>query len=143
VRGRGRARRPRAAALALHDWKKRLERLPEAPDRIRLLAPFDPIVRDRQRALRRFGFDYRFEAFVPPAKRSFGYFTMPILEGDQLVGRADVKNHGARAALEVKRLAWEKGVSATRRRVRMLEEALLRLAALTGARTLEGAHILA
>jgi uncharacterized protein len=131
---------PPVKAFAVHDWNKRLERLPEAPDRLRLLAPFDPIVRDRQRALRRFDFDYRFEAFVPPAKRSFGYFTMPILERDRLVGRADVKNHTARAVLEVKALAWEKGVLATRRRARTLEEGLLRLAALTGARTLEGAR---
>jgi len=115
-------------AFALADWERRLTRLPDAPDRTRLLCPFDPVLRDRARALRRFGFDYRFEAFVPEPKRQFGYFVLPILEGERLVGRLDPKLHRDRGLLEIKGLWWEPGVKATKARVRGLGEALERLA---------------
>ena len=121
-------------AFALADWRARLARLPEPPDRTRLLCPFDPILRDRARALRRFGFDYRFEAFVPEPKRQYGYYVLPILEGARLVGRLDAKTHRDRGLLEVKGLWWEPGVKATRARMRALDEALQRLAGLVGAR---------
>jgi hypothetical protein len=120
-------------AFALADWEARLAKLPEPPPRTRLLCPFDPILRDRTRALRRFGFDYRFEAFVPEPKRQFGYFVLPILEGDRLVGRLDPKLHRDRGLLEIKGLWWETGCQATRARRRGLDEALERLAAFVGA----------
>ena len=120
-------------AFALADWEARLAALPEPPDRTRLLCPFDPILRDRTRALRRFGFDYRFEAFVPEPKRQYGYFVLPILEGDRLVGRLDSKLHRDRGLLEIKGLWWEPGVKATKARKRSLNEALERLAAFVGA----------
>ena len=63
---------------------------------MRLLCPFDPILRDRARCLRRFAFDYRFEAFTPAPKRQYGYYVLPILEGDRLVGRLDPKLHRER-----------------------------------------------
>ena len=81
------------AAWAVPDWESRAAALPQAPPSIRLLAPFDPILRDRKRTQRLFGFDYRFEAFVPEAQRKHGYYVMPILEGDRLVGRFDPKLH--------------------------------------------------
>ena len=56
--------RPRAS-WAVPDWQERAAALPPAPPRVRLLSPFDPILRDRKRTLRLFDFDYRFEAFVP------------------------------------------------------------------------------
>ena len=120
-------------AFALADWEARLAKLPEAPDRTRLLCPFDPILRDRTRALRRFGFDYRFEAFVPEPKRQYGYFVLPILEGDRLVGRLDPKLHRERGLLEIKGLWWEAGIKATKARKRALDEALERMAAFVGA----------
>jgi len=120
-------------AFALADWEARLAKLPEPPERTRLLCPFDPILRDRARALRRFGFDYRFEAFVPEPKRQYGYFVLPILEGDRLVGRLDPKLHRTRGLLEVKGLWWEPGIKATKARKRALEEALERLATFVGA----------
>ena len=115
-------------AFALADWETRLAKLPDPPERTRLLCPFDPILRDRARALRRFGFDYRFESFVPEPKRQHGYFVLPILEGDRLVGRLDPKLHRDRGLLEIKGLWWEPGVKATKARVRGLGEALERLA---------------
>ncbi|HEX4844658.1 MAG TPA: crosslink repair DNA glycosylase YcaQ family protein [Geothrix sp.] len=120
-------------AFALADWEARLAKLPEPPARTRLLCPFDPILRDRARALRRFGFDYRFEAFVPEPKRQYGYFVLPILEGDRLVGRLDPKLHRDRGLLEIKGLWWEPGIKATRARKRGLDEALERLATFVGA----------
>lgn len=120
-------------AFALGDWESRLKKLPEAPDRTRLLCPFDPVLRDRARALRLFGFDYRFEAFVPDGKRAYGYFVLPILEGEKILGRLDPKFHRDRDLLEIKGLWWEPGVKATRARKKALEDALERLASFIGA----------
>lgn len=126
------AEKPRSA-YAVADWEARLKQLPEAPERTRLLCPFDPILRDRARCQRRFGFDYRFEAFVPEPKRVHGYFVLPILEGERLVGRLDPKLHRDQGLLEVKGLWWEPGIKATKARRRALDEALARLAEFVGA----------
>jgi hypothetical protein len=124
--------KPRGA-WALPDWPARAAALPEAPPRIRLLAPFDPILRDRKRTLRLFGFDYRFEAFVPGPQRRHGYYVLPILEGDRLVGRLDPKLHRGEGLLEVKRIWWEPGIKETKGRRAALESALDRLARFVGA----------
>jgi uncharacterized protein len=120
-------------AFALADWEARLAKLPPAPPRIRLLAPFDPVVRDRARCLRRFGFEYRFEAFTPVKKRRYGYYVLPVLEGDRLVGRIDPALHRDEGRLVVQGLWWEPDVRPTRARRRALEDALGRLAGFVGA----------
>lgn len=122
-----------AASYALPDWESRAAALPPAPPRTRLLSPFDPILRDRKRTLRLFGFDYRFEAFVPEEKRLYGYYVLPILEGERLVGRLDPKLHRGEGLLEIKGLWWEPGVKETKGRRAGLEAALDRLAGFVGA----------
>lgn len=54
-----------------------------------LLSPFDRLIHDRERAEETFGFRFRLEIYVPKAKREYGYFVMPILQGDRIVGRLD------------------------------------------------------
>jgi uncharacterized protein len=120
-------------AYAVPDWEARAAALPPAPPRLRLLSPFDPILRDRRRTERLFGFDYRFEAFVPEAQRQHGYYVLPILEGERLVGRLDPKLHRDRGLLEVRALWWEPGVRESKARRAALEAALDRLARLVNA----------
>jgi len=97
------------------------------------LAPFDPLVRDRARLLRLFGFDFRFEAFTPAAKRRYGYYCMPLLEGDRLVGRIDPKFDRENGVLEVRGPWWEPGVRPDRARLYRLESCLGRLSGRIGA----------
>ncbi|HZU86304.1 MAG TPA: crosslink repair DNA glycosylase YcaQ family protein, partial [Anaerolineaceae bacterium] len=75
-----------------------------------LLAPFDPLVWDRQRARQLFGFDYTIECYTPAAKRVYGYFTLPILHRGALVGRVDAKAHRKDKIFEVRALHLEEGV---------------------------------
>lgn len=118
---------------AVADWRERAAAAPTAPRRLRLLSPFDPVLRDRRRTLRLFGFDYRFEAFVPARQRRYGYYVLPILEGERLVGRLDPKLHRGEGLLEVREVWWEPGVPVTKQRRAGLEAAVARLARFTGA----------
>ncbi len=120
-------------AWAFADWRKRAARLPDPPRRMRLLNPFDPVLRDRQRTERLFGFEYRLEAFVPAARRTHGYYVLPILEGDRLVGRLDPKLHRDQERLEVRALWWEPGARPSAARKRALERAVGRFAEQLGA----------
>jgi uncharacterized protein YcaQ len=54
-----------------------------------LLSPFDRLIHDRKRAVELFGFDYQLEMYKPAAKRRWGYFALPLLHGDRLVGKID------------------------------------------------------
>ncbi len=128
---------PPRPTLALPDYAARADALPDAPRRARLLSPFDPVLRDRARAARLFDFDYRFEAFVPQKKRRYGYYVMPILDGERLVGRIDSKYEREESALRVNAVWWEPGVRATKAQKRRLLEALERSAALCGAKRVD------
>ncbi len=124
-------------AYAVPDWERRLARSPAPPARTRLLSPFDPVLRDRARCRRLFGFDYRFEAFVPEPARRHGYYVLPALEGDRLVGRVDPKLRRDEGVLHVRRVFWEPHARPTRARLKGLREAAERLARFLGAERVE------
>ena len=93
-------------------------------DRVTLLSPFDRLVHDRDRAEALFGFRYRLEMYVPQAKREYGYYVLPLLVGDRLVGRVEPRFDRKTRKLELLG-AW----GDTSR----LDEALDELAAFLGA----------
>jgi len=119
--------------FALEDGPARTSVNPPPPI-LRVLSPFDPMIRDRIRAKRLFGFDYRIEVFVPAPKRQYGYYVFPLLEGDRFVGRIDMKHsrHDGNA-LRVTGLWPEPGIRFGTARLRALEAALERTRRLCGA----------
>ncbi|QPB20502.1 winged helix-turn-helix domain-containing protein [Rhizobium sp. 007] len=117
---------------AFADFLSTLDGYLEAPARIRVLSPFDPTIRDRNRTERLFGFFYRIEVFVPEPKREYGYYVFPLLEGDKLIGRIDMKADRKQGTLDVKRLWLEPGVKASAGRMERLRAELERVAKFAG-----------
>lgn len=101
VRGWERGGRPLPA------WRHRASVLPRRIDAAAILTPFDPVVWFRDRALRAFDLDYRIEIYVPAAKRRFGYYSLPVLVGDRIVARVDLKSDRASSTLRVQSAWWE------------------------------------
>jgi len=119
--------------LALADQVDALRAAPAAPPRLRLLNPFDPLIHDRTRTKRIFGFDYRIEIWVPPEKRKYGYYVLPILEGERFTGRIDVKIDRRARRLDVIRVFREAKIDGTKARLAALTRELERLARFVGA----------
>ena len=105
--------------------------------RLRIINPFDPVARDRDRLLRLFDVHYRIEIFVPPAKRKWGYYVYLLLEGDRFVGRIELKSDRKKGALEVKKLWAENRVTWTSARADKLDAELGRLALLVDAQSVD------
>lgn len=105
---------------------------PVPPNRLRVLSPFDPMLRDRNRTERLFGFHYRIEVFVPEARRRYGYYVFPVLERDRLIGRLDARARRSEGALHVAAFWPEPGVTTPKQRLEKLEAELARLARLAG-----------
>ena len=104
------------------------ERELKPPPRLRVISPFDPVIRDRKRLKRLFNFDYRIEVFVPEAQRQYGYYVFPLLEGDRFVGRIDMKRDTKSRTLNVTGLWWEPRVKASKQRIAKLDAELARIA---------------
>lgn len=89
----------------------RAARIPRRVEAVALLSPFDPIVWERERTLRMFGFHYRIEIYTPAPKRVYGYYTLPLLVDEALVGRIDLKTDRQARVLRVQAAWREPGVS--------------------------------
>jgi uncharacterized protein YcaQ len=106
--------------------------VPEPPDRLRILSPFDPALRDRNRAERLFGFRYRIEIFVPEEKRQYGYYVFPVMEGSRVIGRLDARAKRADGVLSVAAFWPEPGIRMGKGRLARLDAELGRLARFSG-----------
>jgi uncharacterized protein YcaQ len=106
--------------------------VPAPPNRLRVLSPFDPALRDRNRAERLFGFAYRIEVFVPEAKRRYGYYVFPLLEGERIVGRIDMKARRDTGTLGIRALWPERGVRFGAGRLARLDAELERICRFAG-----------
>jgi uncharacterized protein YcaQ len=100
---------PPRPLFARADIEALTQALPESPGRVRVLSPFDPLLRDRRRLRQLFDFDYRIEIFVPASRRRYGYCVFPLLEGERLIGRLDMKGNARERLLEVSALWLEPG----------------------------------
>lgn len=118
--------------FAVPDIETRLAAIPTLSARIRIINPFDPAIRDRQRLQRLFGFEYRNEMFVPPADRRWGYYVYPLLEADRFVGRIELKADRREDLMRVAGFWPEPGVGWTGARTDRLNAELQRFARLAG-----------
>ena len=122
------------AAVARPDIETHLSELSEPTSRLRALSPFDPVLRDRERLRRIFGFDYHIEIYVPGHKREFGYYVFPLLEGSRFIGRIDMKAERSKDRLTVKALWIEPRLTLSKARRLKLENELARQAKLGAVR---------
>jgi uncharacterized protein YcaQ len=92
---------------------------------VHILSPFDPLIIQRKRLRLLFGYDHVFEAYVPKAKRRFGYFALPVLVGDEIVAAIDLKTDRERGKLLTQKWTWV-GAGSPRRHKRAIEAELHR-----------------
>lgn len=114
-------------AIRAGDWQGRTA----------LLSPFDNLINDRRLTERLWGFAFRNEMYVPKAKREYGYYLLPILHGDRLVGRTSPRFDKSRGVLLVEGLYLEPDTKPTAALCRAVTAQLADLAALVGATGIE------
>ncbi|MFO1207849.1 MAG: crosslink repair DNA glycosylase YcaQ family protein [Amaricoccus sp.] len=98
------------AGKALH-WAvpEALEAAPAEGEGVHVLSPFDPLVIQRKRLKLFFDYEHRFEAYVPKAKRQYGYFALPVLVGDRVAAAIDIKADRGAGELMVQQWTWIDG----------------------------------
>lgn len=90
-----------------------LDRIAPAPaNRVHILSPFDPLIIQRRRLRLLFGYDHIFEAYVPAAKRQYGYFALPVLVDDRVVAAIDLKTDRQAGKLLTQKWTWLENVGA-------------------------------
>ncbi len=99
-----------------------LEATGPTSDAIHVLSPFDPLVIQRKRLAHFFGYDHIFEAYVPKAKRRYGYFALPVLAGDRIVAAIDLKTDRSAGRLLVQQWTWIDGAESRELKRRIEEE---------------------
>ncbi len=122
-----RVRRRRLIPVAIEDAGRTLHWIApadaEPPDPqdapVRILSPFDPLIIQRRRLSLLFGYDHRFEAYVPAAKRVLGYFALPVLIGDRIVAAIDLKADRAARSLRIRQWTWTEGAPSSGDRARI------------------------
>ncbi len=92
-----------AKLLSLYRSLEGVEVLPE----VFFLSPLDNLIWRRERIVDLFGFDYKWEIYVPPLKRKYGAYVLPVLMGEQFVGRLHASANRSNKTLEVKEIFWE------------------------------------
>lgn len=122
--------------IARLDIENMLARVQKIPSRIRVLSPFDPVIRDRKRLSWLFGFEYTIEIYVPPEKRRYGYYVFPLLEKDKLIGRIDCQARRADDCLHVTQVWLEKKLRWSQTKSDKLTAELLRQARLCGVKNI-------
>ena len=117
----------------------RLDRLAqEWEPRTTLLSPFDNLICDRARTRLLFGFDYTMEIYVPADKRKYGYYVLPILHGDALIGRVDSKMDRQQNRLQINAVYAEPDAPRTKRAARAIAGAIEELGTFLGASEITG-----
>jgi hypothetical protein len=131
----------RGKRFALREEVELLTAPPEPPRTVAFLPPFDPLVWDRGLLGSLFGFDYVWELFLPPAKRRWGWYVLPILFGDRLVGRIEPRIDRAAGTVQMLGLWWEDWFAPRRADgfVHAMREALRAYLGFAGASRLEWA----
>ncbi len=100
--------------FVLKDEVRDLETPPEPPPSVAFVPPFDPLVWDRRLLGSLFGFDYVWELFIPPAKRRWGWYVLPILFRDRFVGRIEPRIDREQSRVDILDVWWEDGFAPAR-----------------------------
>lgn len=110
--------------------------------RTTLLSPFDNLICDRERTEQLFDYRFRIEIYVPKAKREYGYYVLPILHGDRLIGRIDPKMDRKASRLDINAVYAESDAPMTVKVAQSIDESIQSLAAFLGAReTTYASHV--
>ena len=120
----------------LKDSSNRLLKLKKPVSRLQFLSPFDNLVIQRERIERLFDFSYKIECYVPAPKRKYGYYSLPLLWNDQLIGRMDSKADRKSKTLIVRNLVFEENFKDMENLLPDLGDSLERFISVNGCRDL-------